>query len=111
MRRRWRCTCDSSQQPLDFLRSSCSGTSDPAVSAQSEAVPAGIRVGDVIRVTFPATISGALFKCTVTALRDGFVRCQEEEPGAGQNQGSVTWHNLRLAWEVAVTPQDALAIR
>jgi len=82
-----------------------------AVSAQSEAVPAGIRVGDVIRVTFPPTISGALFKCTVTAARDGFVRCQEEEPGPGQKQAAVTWHNLRLAWEVAVTSQDALAIR
>jgi hypothetical protein len=81
------------------------------VSAQSDPTPAGVRTGDVIRVTFPPTISGALFKCTVTAVRDGFVRCQEEEPGAGQNQGPVTWHNLRLAWHVSVTPRDALAIR
>jgi hypothetical protein len=87
--------------------------SQSTLSAQTDAVPAGVRVGDTVEVTYPSQISGATFRCTVGASRDGFVRCREEDPGANPNPrpGPVTWHNLRLAWQIKVLPRDDFAIR
>jgi len=87
------------------------GYSGSGVSAQTDSPPAGVRSGDMIQVTYPAAISGALFKCTVAAVRDGFVRCQDEESRTGVRQAPVTWHNLRLAWEVTILPRDEFGIR
>ena len=80
-------------------------------SAQTDTAPAGVRVGDTVEVTFPAEITGALFKCTIAGSRDGFVRCEEEESRTSLRSGRVTWHNLRLAWQVRVLPRDEFAIR
>ncbi|HUQ00570.1 MAG TPA: hypothetical protein VM093_08935 [Aeromicrobium sp.] len=87
------------------------GYSGSGLSAQVDAAPAGVRVGDVLQVTYPSAITGALFKCTVAAWRDGFVRCREEDARAGLRPGPATWHNLRLAWQVTVVPRDEFAIR
>ena len=87
------------------------GYSGSGLSAQTDAAPAGVRVGDQLQVTYPSAVTGALFKCTVAASRDGFVRCREEESRTGLRPGPVTWHNLRLAWQVTVIPRDEFAIR
>ena len=96
---------------LVLLAGALLGSSRPDLSAQSEATPAGVRVGDTVEVTFPAEISGALFKCTIAGVRDGFVRRKEEEPRTSLRSGPVTWHNLRLAWQVRVLPRDEFEIQ
>ena len=87
------------------------GYSGAGLSAQVDGAPAGVRVGDVLQVTYPSAISGAMFTCTVAAWRDGFVRCREEESRTALRPGPVTWHNLRLAWQVTVMPRDEFALR
>jgi len=87
------------------------GYSRSNLSAQTEAAPAGVRVGDTVEVTYPSQITGALFRCTVATLRDGFVRCREEEPGTALRSGPATWHNLRLAWQIRILPRDEFGVR
>ena len=96
---------------LVLLAAALLGSSRPDLSAQTDTAPAGVRVGDTVEVTFPAEITGALFKCTIAGSRDGFVRCKEEESRTSPRSGPVTWHNLRLAWQVRVLPRDEFAIR
>ena len=88
------------------------GYSASGISAQGEIAPAGLVVGDVVNITYPAPVTGASLRCTVTAVRDGYVRCKDDPDTTGVRRAKPeVWHNLRIAWQVSKLPKDEFPIR
>ena len=95
-----------------LLMGSVMGHSASGISAQTENSPAGLVVGDVVDITYPSPITGANLRCTVTGLRDGYVRCKDDPDTSGVRRPTPeTWHNLRIAWQVSKLPKDEFSIR
>jgi hypothetical protein len=88
------------------------GYSASGISAQAEISPAGLAVGDVADISYPSPVTGANLRCTVTGVRDGYVRCKDDSETSGiRRSKSETWHNLRIAWQISKLPKDEFPVR
>jgi hypothetical protein len=87
------------------------GYSASGISAQTESTPAVVSVGDVVDITYPSEVTGAVPHCTVTGVQDGYVRCKDAEPTGVRRPKPETWHNLRIAWQVSKPPRDEFQVR
>ena len=88
------------------------GHSGSGLSAQTEDSPAGLVVGDTVDITYPSPITGANTRCTVAAVRAGYVRCRDEsESTVARRPKAETWFNLRIAWQVTKLPRDTFLVR
>jgi hypothetical protein len=94
-----------------LLAGAVMGYSASGVSAQTESTASVVSVGDVIEVQYPSEVTGVILRCTVTGLRDAYVRCKDTETTAVSRPKPEVWYNLRIAYMVLKPTRDAFSVR
>ncbi len=94
-----------------LLAGAVMGYSASGVSAQTESTASVVSVGDVIEVQYPSEVTGVILRCTVTGVRDAYVRCKDTETTAVSRPKPEVWYNLQIAYMVLKPTRDAFSVR